>query len=65
MFTARISGLKLYQFKLKMPCKCKNCLKALLPSADPWVHKMRGMISSGKLVHIETTKDGKAVYREV
>jgi hypothetical protein len=48
-----------------MPCKCKTCLKAIAPSADPWVRKVRGMILSGKLVHIDTTRDGRAIYREV
>lgn len=48
-----------------MACECKNCLKALVPSADPWVRKVRGMIRSGKLVHVDTTKDGKALYREI
>lgn len=67
MCTARVVNPLCTQVKLelKMACECKNCLKALVPSADPWVRKVRGMIRSGKLVHVDTTKDGKAVYREV
>jgi hypothetical protein len=53
------------QVKYKMACECKNCLKALVPSADPWVRKVRSMITSGKLVHVDTTRDGRAVYREI
>jgi hypothetical protein len=46
-------------------CQCKNCQKALLPSSDPWVKKIRGMILDGRLVHLGNTPDGRAIYREV
>jgi hypothetical protein len=48
------------------PCTCQHCTRLIqTKSADPWVVKIQNMVRTGRLEHVETSVEGKPVYRLV